>query len=207
MSAPEGGAQPLQFVRTLPPEEQARANFYGLLARLFYGPPDAALLGALAGGGELSADEPGLAAAWRELVAAAAQADPEQLREEYEETFVGTGKAPSTLYSSAYLVRYSNDAPLVALRQELAALGIARRDGVHEPEDHIAATLEVMRFLIAQRADSLDTQRNFFARWIRPAAERLCNAIEQSDKTRFYRSVSRVLGELCNVEHRSFEML
>lgn len=207
MSAPEGSAQPLQFVRTLPPEEQARANFYGLLARLFYGSPDAALLGALAEGGELPADEPGLAAAWRELVAAAAQADPEQVREEYEETFVGTGKAPITLYSSAYLVRYSNDAPLVALRQELAALGIARRDGVHEPEDHIAATLEVMRYLIAQRADSLDTQRNFFARWIRPTAERLCNAIEQSDKTRFYRHVSRVLGELCKVEHTSFEML
>jgi TorA maturation chaperone TorD len=207
MSAPQGGAQPLQFVRTLPPEEQARANFYGLLARLFYGPPDAALLGALAQSGEISADEPGLAAAWRELVAAAAQADPEQVREEYEETFVGTGKAPITLYSSAYLVRYSNDAPLVALRQELAALGIARRDGVHEPEDHVAATLEVMRYLIAQRADSLDAQRNFFARWIRPTAERLCNAIEQSDKTRFYRSVSRVLGELCKVEHTSFEML
>lgn len=207
MSAPEGGAQPLQFVRTLPPEEQARANFYGLLARLFYAPPDAALLGALAAGGELSADEPGLAAAWRELVGAAAQADPEAVREEYEETFVGTGKAPITLYSSAYLVRYSNDAPLVALRQELAGFGIARRGGVHEPEDHIAGTLEVMRYLIAQREDSLDAQRNFFARWIRPTAERLCNAIEQSDKTRFYRRVARLLAELCKVEHTSFEML
>ena len=191
----------------MPPEEQARANFYGLLARLFYAPPDAELLPALAAGGELAADEPGLAAAWRGLVAAAAQADAEAVREEYEATFVGTGKAPITLYSSAYLVRYSNDAPLVALRQELAGLGLARRDGVHEPEDHIAGILEVMRFLIAQRDDSLDAQRNFFARWIRPASERLCDAIEQSDKTRFYRNVARLLRELCNVEHTSFEML
>ena len=201
------GGQPLHFVRTLPPEEQARANFYGLLARLFYAPPDAALLSALAAGGELSAEEPALAAAWRELGAAAAQADPEALREEYEETFVGTGKAPITLYSSAYLVRYSNDTPLVALRQELAGLGLARREGVHEPEDHLAGILEVMRYLIAEREDSLDAQRNFFARWIGPTAERLCNAIEQSDKTRFYRNVSRLLRELCKVEHMSFEML
>ncbi len=201
------GSQPLHFVRTLPPEEQARADFYALLARLFYAPPDPALLSALAAGGELRAEEPGLAAAWRELVAAAAQADPEAVRQEYEETFVGTGKAPITLYSSAYLVRYSNDTPLVALRQELAALGLARREEVHEPEDHIAGILEVMRHLIAEREDSLDAQRNFFERWIRPTAERLCDAIERSERTRFYRTVSRLLFELCKIEHTSFEML
>ncbi|MGH8733149.1 MAG: molecular chaperone, partial [Burkholderiales bacterium] len=33
----------------IPAEEQARANLYGLLARLFYAPPDAALLKAIAG--------------------------------------------------------------------------------------------------------------------------------------------------------------
>jgi TorA maturation chaperone TorD len=64
-----------------------------------------------------------------------------------------------------------------------------------------------MRYLIAERADSLDMQRNFFARWIRPASERLCNAIEQSDKTRFYRNVAGLLRELCKVEHTGFEML
>lgn len=191
----------------LAPEEQARANFYALLARLFYAPPDAPLLAALASGGELPADEPGLAAAWRELVAAAGQADLEAVREEYESAFVGTGKAPVTLYSAAYLVRYSNETPLVALRQELAALGLARREGVHEPEDHIAGVLEVMRHLIAERAASLDTQRNFFERWIRPAADRLCGAIEQSDKARFYLSVARLLREVCTVEHTGFEML
>ena len=33
---------------SLPPEEQARANFYALLSRLFYEPPDAGLLAAFA---------------------------------------------------------------------------------------------------------------------------------------------------------------
>ena len=39
---------------------------------------------------------------------AAAGADVETLREEYETTFVGTGKAPITLYTSAYSMRYTN---------------------------------------------------------------------------------------------------
>ena len=55
----------MQFVRTLAPEDQARANFYGLLSRLFYAPADAALLAALAQADELEAEDESLAARWR----------------------------------------------------------------------------------------------------------------------------------------------
>jgi TorA maturation chaperone TorD len=81
----------------IPPEEAARANFYALLARLFYAPPDAALLKAI------SADrlEGDLAGPWEELASAAASADPDAVREEYETAFIGTGKAPVTLYTAA----------------------------------------------------------------------------------------------------------
>ena len=34
----------MQFVPPVSPEDQARADLYGLLARLFYAPPDANLL-------------------------------------------------------------------------------------------------------------------------------------------------------------------
>ena len=51
------------------PEEQARANLYGLLARLVYAPPDAALLNALAG----ETLEGDLAAPWQGVASAAAQ--------------------------------------------------------------------------------------------------------------------------------------
>ena len=53
------------------------------------------------------------------------------------------GKAPVTLYTCAYSIKYSNEAPLVDLRAELAALGLARRESVSEPEDHIAALCDV----------------------------------------------------------------
>ena len=188
-------------------EEAGRANYYGLLARLFYAPPDAALLESIAGAGEPAAEEGDLAPAWRELAQAARTADPERVREEYETHFIGTGKAPVTLYASAYLIRYSNEAPLAELRGQLAALGIARRSNVHEPEDHIAALCEVMRFLIAEQRTELARQRPFFERWIRPTSEPLCNAIDNAEGTDFYRRVARVAKSFFSLEHAAFEML
>src|SRR5690349_9372804 len=117
--------QPMPFMRTPAPEDQARANFYALLSRLFYAPPDAGFLAALGSADELQGDDPALAKAWSELCAAAAAGDAETLRDEYETTFVGTGKAPITLYTSAYSIKYSNEAPLAQLRGALAELGLA----------------------------------------------------------------------------------
>src|SRR6266404_2304454 len=119
---------------SLPPEEEARANFYALLSRLFFAPPDAALLRALASADELESEDETLAVRWRALVAAAAVMDPEAAREEYDAAFVGTGRAPVTLYTSAYVIRNSGETPLAQLRGQLAALGLARRGDVGEPE-------------------------------------------------------------------------
>jgi TorA maturation chaperone TorD len=202
------GAAPMQFVPTLPPEEIARANFYGLLARLLYAPPDTELLRTLAISDELDAEDGGgIALAWRELARAAAAADAEGVRDEYESTFVSVGKAPITLYTSAYSVRFTNEAPLVALRSELAGYGIARRGEAGEPEDHIAALFEVMRYLISEKRQTLEEQRRFFERWIWPTVQPLCAAIQESDKTAFYKTVGVFLLELCTLEHEAFEML
>lgn len=200
-----GSGVPLQFAPTLPPEEAARANIYGLLARLFYAPPDAALLASIARAGDAEADEGDVAEAWQGLARAAAEADAEAVTEEYETVFVGTGKAPITLYASAYLIRYTNEAPLARLRGQLEALGLSRRNSVHEPEDHIAALCEVMRHLVS--AKELAEQRQFFEQWIWPTVQPLCAAIEKSEKTRFYKSVSDLLLKLCRIEYVAFEML
>ena len=187
----------------IPPEEAARANFYALLARLFYGPPDENLLRGIT----LEKLEGDLAEPWEELRRAAASADPEAVREEYETAFIGTGKAPVTLYSTAYTIRYSNEAPLAELRGELARLGLARRGEVREPEDHIAALCDVMRHLVAEQKKELDEQRRFFNRWIHPAADPLCSAIERSDKTAFYKPVARFAKSFLMLEQAAFEML
>jgi TorA maturation chaperone TorD len=200
-------AAPMQFVPTLPPEEVARANFYGLLARLFQAPPDAALLRSLAEADELDAEEGGIALAWRDLAQAAADADAEVVREEYETAFIGVGKAPITLYASAYSVRYTNEAPLAQLREQLARLGLARRSETSEPEDHIAALCEVMRYLIAEAKAALEQQKEFFERWIWPIAQPLCDAINKSELTPHYRPVARFARAFFELEHSAFEML
>lgn len=199
---------PMRFAPTLPPEEVARANLYALLARLFYAPPDAALLEAIAGAEapEDDADE-GIGEAWQALAAAAAAADAETVREEYETAFIGTGKAPVTLYTSAYTIRYSNEVPLAELRGELVALGLSRKSDAFEPEDHIAALCDVMRHLVAEQKRDLRTQKRFFDRWIAPAAEPLCAAIDASPLTVFYKSVGRFARTFFSIEHSAFEML
>jgi TorA maturation chaperone TorD len=197
-------SEPLRF---MPPEEQARANFYGLLARLFYAPPDEALLKALAAADELDAEDETLAARWRELIAAAALTPAEAVREEYDSVFVGTGKAPVTLYASAYSLRYTNETPLAALRGELAALGLARRSQVGEPEDHIAALCETMRHLIVEQRRPLEEQGAFYDRWLAPNVEALCAAIEASERTSFYRPVARLAKAFFSLEQAAFEML
>ena len=200
-------SQPLQFVPTLSPEDRARANFYALLSRLFYAPADAGLLAALASADELEAQDEVLAARWRELCEAAARADAESLRHEFEMTFIGTGKAPITLYTTAYSIRYTNEVPLAALRGELAGLGLARRSEAPEPEDHIAALCDVMRHLIAEQQRDLSEQKVFFERWIRPSVEPLCAAIERSQLAPFHKSIGRLAKSFFSLEQSAFEML
>ena len=189
------------------PEEQARANFYALLARLFYAPPDEALLKALASADELAAEDETLAARWRELIAAAALSEAEAVREEYDAVFVGTGKAAVTLYSTAYSLRYTNETPLAALRADLAALGLARRESTGEPEDHIAGLCDTMRHVIAEQQRPLEEQRRFYERWIKPNYEPLCAAIEASERTSFYKAVARMAKAFFSLEQAAFEML
>ena len=202
-------AVPLQFSPTLPPEEVARANFYGLLARLFYAPPDAALLAAIASAEDPDSEEAegGIGEAWQALAQAAAAADPEAVREEYETAFISTGKAPVSLYTCAYTIRFSNEVPLVALRSELSALGLGRREEVAEPEDHIAALCEVMRHLVAEQKRDLTEQKRFFETWLFPAVEPLCGAIERSETTDFYKVVGHFAKQFFSIEHSAFEML
>lgn len=203
MSTP---AAPLQFVPTLPAEEAARAELYALLGRLFYAPADEALLAALAAAQAMQAEEGGLAAAWEALRAAAAHARPAQVREEYDGLFIGTGKAAVTLYTSAYSNRTPSEAPLAALRAELVALGVERRAGASEYEDHVAVLCETMRYLIEELKAGLPEQKHFFERWIWPTVPALCSAIDAAASASFFRIAGRVLSEFCMLEHKAFEM-
>ena len=131
---------PLKFAAPEVPEDQARAGYYALLARLYYSGPDAGLLAAIAGADDVVAggEQSALSSAWSALASAARAMDPEAVQLEHEGLFVGTGKAEVTPYATFYLAETGREKILVRLRGELAALGLERARTSHEPEDHVA---------------------------------------------------------------------
>ena len=123
--------------RPLAPEDQARADFYALLARLFSDAPDAGLLAAIANAGPLApATHTGdagnlgvaLAAAWDALRAASRAMDPGAATAEFQALFIGVGRSEVSPYASHYLGPQSGR-PLAEIRAALAELGIARQPG------------------------------------------------------------------------------
>ncbi len=203
----------MQFVPAVSPEDQARADLYGLLARLFYAPPDANLISELRlavpppqDGEPLTAEGEALRGAWAELAAACGSAFPARIEEEHLQLFVGVGKAEVTPYLSAYLVRSESDTPLARLRGQLAGWGLARREEAMEPEDHISALCETMRWLIVGRKAKLDVQRQFFLEYLHTGASRFCSAVSTCDSAKFYRHPAKLLQALLDVEHKAFDI-
>ena len=111
--------------------------------------------------------------AWRDLVAAAKTAFPVVLENEHTELFVGTGKAEVTPYLTHYTIKHESDTPLVEMRQQLKRWGMARRESANEPEDHIAALCETMRFAIAVQHRDDEEQKAYFERFPLPRRDRL----------------------------------
>jgi len=198
-------------VTGLAPEDAARADFYALLARLWHSGPDAPLLAAIAAADEIAAEggQTGLADAWRRLQAAAAATDADTARAEHDALFVGTGKAAVTPYASHYLTETARERLLVALRDELMALGLQRNQATHEPEDHFAALLDVMRHLVAAGSSdaALQRQKKFFTRYMHRAYNPLTDQVMASTRTSFYGHVARFTKAFCDTEAASLDML
>jgi TorA maturation chaperone TorD len=191
----------------LAPEDEARAQWYALISRLFHAAPDEGLLRSVAAapaGGDEEADTP-FVAAWRDLQAMCASADPEAVRGEFDALFVGVGKAPVTPYTSAYAAGHAPDRHLLALRERLGEWGLGRREQVFETEDHVSAVCDAMRWLIGQGL-SLEDQRDFFSTYITPGLPPFCTAINASPTAEFYRSAGALALAFYEVEKEAFDM-
>ncbi|MEO8310166.1 MAG: molecular chaperone TorD family protein [Caldimonas sp.] len=205
-------ARPISFVAGADDaEELARAEVYGLLAQLYYAPPDAALHRQF----QVAVTEAPVAGAflettWGDLVAAARRLDPAQIEREFDTLFQGVGKPEIFLYGSFYIAGKLNEKPLVALRRSMSELGLARSEQVNETEDHIAALCEVMRYLIAGDdvgTSNLATQRRFFDAHLRAWVEPMCSAIEVHPQADFYAALARFTRDFFAVEAQAFDLL
>jgi len=194
----------LDEAQTLPvgdEEAQSRAGIYGLIGGLLRSVPDQALVDALAG---LELEDRGddFGKALSSLRLAAAKVSQPEIDDEYHRLFVGLGRGELVPYASWYLTGFLMEKPLGELRRDLQLLGFDRQEGVHEPEDHVAALCEVMSMLILDDTTDVETQRAFFEKHIGCWADRLFGDMEQSDSAVFYRAVGRLGAVFVELEQR-----
>jgi len=203
--------QALSFATADDSEELARAELYGLLARLWVAPPDAELLEQFRVA-VTEAPQPGgfLEAPWQSLVAAMRATTPEAAAAEYDALFGGVGKPEVLLYGSYYLAGFLNERPLAQLRADLDALGLTRDEARGETEDHVACVFEVMRYLIAGddvTVANLEQQRRFFRKHVQTWLATLVDAVSAHPRAVLWREVASMTRAFTDVETQGFDML
>jgi TorA maturation chaperone TorD len=206
-------ATPAVAVRSpIAAEDQARANFYALLGRLYASAPDAALLRAIATADELpvamvEGTGRAFAEAWRTLIAASLAMDADAATQEYIDLFVGVGKSEVGLHASGYL-SHAGGSVLAELRAEHARLGLGRQAGVSTYEDHLAAICETMRALIGGapgvEPSPFAEQRKFFITYVSEWVPVCCAAVIQSPIANYYRRVAEFTQFFVAIERDSF---
>lgn len=193
-------------------EELQRAELYGLLARLWFAPPDADLFQQFAHAVTEAPEAGGLLEEpWQALVGACRASTVAEAAAEYETLFLGTGKAEVFLYGSYHLTGALNERPLVELRSDLRTLGLASAAPEGETEDHVAFLLEVMRWLIAGddvAVCNLEQQRRFFRTHVQTwVGSSLCPAVEEHPSAQLYAAVARLTRMFIEVETHAFDLI
>lgn len=203
--------QTLSFAVDPDAEETARAELYGLLAALWLAPPDAALLEQFRVA-VTEAPQPGghLEAPWQNLVAAMRDTTVAAARAEFDALFGGVGKPEVFPYGSWHIAGALNDKPLARLREDLAALGLARDETRIETEDHVSVEFEVMRWLIAgddAGVCNLEQQRRFYRQHVQPWLPGLCEAVMAQPGARLWAAVAAFTAAFIDVETQGFDLL
>jgi TorA maturation chaperone TorD len=196
------------------PEDLARADLYGLIARLFHLPPDQELLDQIAAsipdGQEVNPEDAPLAKVWHSVVEVAKSNPVKVWQEEFDLNFISVGRPNVILNGSFYMAGHLNEKPLVEIRRALEVFGLESAQEISETEDHISALCEVMRYLIAGDdvvISNLTNQRVFFNDHIRPWYDELCDAIEGIPEMHLYHPVAALTREFLAIEGQSFDMI
>ncbi len=95
------------------------------------------------------------------------------------------------------------------MRGDLARLGLARAEGVAEPEDGMASLCEIMSALIdgsLGEAADIDRQRAFFDAHLAPWAERFFADLEAAASARLYGPVAGLARAFFEFEFEAFRL-
>ncbi|RYY68446.1 MAG: molecular chaperone, partial [Comamonadaceae bacterium] len=133
-----------------------------------------------------------------------------EIAAEHDTLFGGIGKPEVYLFGSHYLTGFLNERPVARLRDDLAALGLARDESMPETEDHIAYLCEVMRYLIAGddvAVANLTKQGEFYAAHLQPWVPQMCDAVAAHPRARFYAAVAGFAQAFFSVEQQGFDLV
>jgi TorA maturation chaperone TorD len=184
--------------------DAARAQEYALLAALLTRAPDEQLLSNLS---ELRGDASPLGMAHVALAEAAANADVHRVEREFFDLFIGLGRGELLPYGSYYLTGFLHERPLARLREDLGVIGVARAEGVVEPEDHAGILCEIMSGLASRRLPAPpDSDRLIFDKHMAPWIGRFFSDLEQAASADFYRRLGTLGRVFMGIEAEAFDL-
>ena len=184
--------------------DAARAQEYALIAALLTRAPDARLLTELS---ELRGDATPLGVAHAALAEAASTTSAARIEREYFNLFIGLGRGELMPYGSYYLTGFLHDRPLARLREDLSAIGVARAEGVVEPEDHAGILCEIMSGLASGRLPApASSDRMIFDKHMAPWIGRFFSDLEQAEGADFYRRLGTLGRIFTDIETEAFEL-
>ena len=183
-------------------EQYYRSSVYKVLAGLLRTAPDHEDLNRVSTFAAIEQEGDELALAMSMLGLSAQSSDVDLVDDEFHKLFIGLGRGELMPYASWYLTGFLMEKPLSALRDELTELGFERSEGVHEPEDHVAALCEVMAIMIDENF-SIDQQAHFYTTHMSTWLDRFFTDLSQADAAIFYRSVGR-FGQAFNAFEKQY---
>lgn len=187
-------------------EDRLRADLYNYLGLLLARPADQILLDQTAG---LQGDDSQLGQAINGLARVAKSTSPKAVEREFNALFIGLGRGELLPYASYYLTGFLNEKPLAKLRKDMAAQQITRAENAFEPEDSMAALMEMMGGMIVGRFGGpagLEQQRTFFNNHIAPWAVHFYTDLEGAKTSIFYAGVGAVGRAFMEIEKEAFRM-
>ena len=187
-------------------EDALRADMYDFIASLLRTEPSDELIAQVA---LLQGDKTPIGSACLTLAHLAKSIDNGLIRNEYVSLFIGVGRGEILPFASYYLTGFLNEKPLASLRQDMAAIGIVRADGVKDPEDHIASLCDMMAGLIRGqfgRPFSLAEQASFFKKHLAPWGGLSFSDLESAKNAVFFAPVGSIGKAFMDIESKAFDM-
>lgn len=188
------------------PEDQVRASLYALLGTVLLQIPDQTTLDHLSA---LEGESGDVGSAINTLSQIAKSMTPASVEREYNVLFIGVGRGEVLPYASYYLTGFLHEKPLADLRGKMRELGIQRKQGISEPEDHLGALCEMMAGMITGAFGEpmpLQVQKEFFNAHIAPWAAHCFSDLEKAESAVLYAPVGSLGRLLMGIEQESFRI-